>query len=126
VRFEVVAAFTIGLLLPVLETCRRGIGHWGVEFTTMFEDYVAGALLLIGAWASYRGRSWGAVFLVLAWGYVTGLMSSSFWYQLEETLRQSASEPNNLLVVIVKFLLWSTCVVSLVLSFRRVLRGRDA
>lgn len=85
-RFEVIAAFAIGALLPLLETYRRGIGYWGVEFTTMFEDYVAGALLLIGGWASYRARHWGATFLVLAWGYVAGLMGSSFWSQLEETL----------------------------------------
>lgn len=118
-RFEVSAAFVIGILLPLLETVRRGIGHWSVEFTTMFEDYVAGALLLIGAWAAQRARSWGAIFLVLAWAYVAGLMGSSFWSQLEETLRQTASEPHNPLVVIVKFLLWGTCVVSLILSFRR-------
>ena len=48
----------------------------------------------------------GPMFLLLAWAYVTGLMSSSFWYQLEETIRQTASEPNNGLVVSVKFLLW--------------------
>lgn len=125
-RFEVIAAFAIGILLPVLETCRRGIGYWGVEFTTMLEDYVAGALLLIGAWASHRTRRWGAAFLLLAWGYFTGLMSSSFWYQLEETVRHTTSEPNNLLVLIVKFLLWTTCVVSLALSFRRVLPERAA
>ena len=125
-KFEVTAAFTIGTLLPVLETCRRGIGYWGVEFTTMFEDYVAGALLLVGAWASYRARYWGVMFLVLAWAYVAGLMSSSFWSQLEETLRHTASEPHNLLVVIVKFLLWGTCVASLALSFRRATRARPA
>lgn len=118
-RFEVAAAFVVGILLPILETARRGISHWAVEFTTMFEDYVAGALLLIGAWAAYRQRSWGAVFLVLAWGYFTGLMSSSFWWQLEDTVRRTAAEPNNLLVLVVKLLLWSTCVVSLVLAVRR-------
>ncbi|MFY9619050.1 MAG: hypothetical protein WAM70_18680 [Pyrinomonadaceae bacterium] len=117
-RFEVIAAFIVGALLPVLETCRRGINHWTVEFTTMFEDYVAGALLLIGAWASYRARSWGAMFLLLAWAYFTGLMSSSFWYQLEETIRQTSSEPNNFVVIVVKFLLWATCVTALVFSFR--------
>ena len=119
-RFEVTAAFVIGLLLPVLETARRGIGHWAIEFTTMFEDYVAGALLLFGAWATSRARPWGSTFLLLAWAYFTGLMSTSFWYQLEETLRQIVSEPNNVVVLVVKFLLWLTCVVSLVLSFRRV------
>ena len=125
-RFEVVAAFAIGILLPLLETCRRGISHWRVDFTTMFEDYVAGALLLVGGWASYRARRWGALFLVLAWAYVTGMMGGSFWYQLEDTLRGAASEPNNLLVVIVKFLLWATCVVSLLFSFRSASHARGA
>ena len=125
-RFEVVAAFAMGILLPVLETCRRGVSYWGVEFTTMFEDYVAGALLLIGGWASSRVLPWGDVFLLLAWAYVAGLMGSSFWSQLEETLRQTASEPHNLLVVVVKFLLWGSCVVSMILSFRRVVRARAA
>jgi len=119
-RFEVAAGFIIGLLLPVLETARRGIGHWTVEFTTMFEDYVAGALLLIGAWATFRARSWGSTFLLVAWAYFTGLMSSSFWWQLEETLRRTASEPNSLLVLMVKFVLWSVCVASVILSFRTV------
>jgi hypothetical protein len=121
-RFEVIAAFIIGIMLPVLETGRRGIGFWAVDFTTMFEDYVAGALLLVGAWAAYRARSWGSLFLLLAWAYVTGLMSSSFWGQFEETIRQTASEPNNFLVVIVKFGLWGTCVASLILSFRCAMR----
>ena len=53
-RFEVVAAFALGVLLPVLETVRRGITYWTVDFTTMFEDYLGGALLLTGAWAVYR------------------------------------------------------------------------
>ncbi len=126
VRFEVIAAFAIGILLPLLETCRRGISHWSVDFTTMFEDYVGGALLLIGGWASYRARPWGALFLVLAWAYVTAMMGSSFWSQLEDTFRHTIAEPNNLLVVIVKFLLWGTSFVSLVLSFPRALHGRVA
>lgn len=122
-RFEVIAAFVVGAMLPVLETCRRGIGYWSVDFTTMFEDYVAGALLLIGGWAAYRGRSWGSVFLLLAWAYFTGLMSSSFWSQLEETLRQTASEPNSSVVLVVKLLLWATCVASLIFSFRNATKS---
>ena len=125
-RFEVIAALVVGALVPILETCRRGFGYWDVEFTTMFEDYVAGALLLIGGWASYRARRWGVTFLLLAWAYFAGLMSSSFWSQLEETLRHTASEPDNLLVVIVKFILWSTSILSLILSFRSALRARAA
>ena len=121
-RFEIIAAFVIGALLPFLETARRGISHWTINFTTMFEDYAGGALLLIGAWAAYRAKRWGAVFLVLAWASVFGLMSSSLSAQLEQTLRQTVSEPNNLVVVAVKFLLWIVCVVSLVLSFRNAMQ----
>lgn len=124
-RFEVIAAFILGILLPVLETARRGISYWAVDFTTMFEDYLAGALLLIGAWSTYRRRSWGPIFLVLAWASLSGLLGSSFWGQLEETLRHTASEPNNVLIVVVKFLLWSTCVTSLVLSFRRAIQSES-
>ena len=124
-RFEIIAAVVMGVLLPVLETARRGISHWTIDFTTMFEDYLAGALLLIGGWAAYRAKSWGTVFLVLAWASFSGLMTSSFLGQLEETLRQTASEPNNLLVVVVKFLLWSVCVASLVLSFRTATQTRS-
>ena len=117
-RFEIIAAFVIGALLPVLETARRGLGHWAINFTTMFEDYLGGALLLIGAWAAYRAKWWGALFLALAWGSISGLMTSSFIAQLEATLRGTATEPNNLLVVLVKFLLWTVCLISVVLSFR--------
>ena len=124
-RFEIIAAFAIGALLPVLETARRGIGHWAVNFTTMFEDYLGGALLLIGAWAAYRAKSWGAMFLALAWGSISGLMTGSFIAQLEATLRQTATEPHNMVVVLVKFLLWTICMISLVLSFRTALRTRD-
>lgn len=123
-RFEVVAAFTLGALLPVLETVRRGITHWTVNFTTMFEDYVGGAVLLIGAWAAYQRKTWGAMFLALAWGSIAGLMTSSMVAQLEGTLRQTATEPHNLVVLVVKLLLWTTCIVSLVLSFRSALQRR--
>ena len=125
-RFEVTAALVIGLLLPLLETARRGIAHWGVDFTTMFEDYLGGAVLLIGAWAAYRAKAWGATFLVLAWASISGLMTSSFVSQLEDTIRQTVAEPNNAVVVSVKFLLWVTCVTALVLSFRSAMKARSS
>ena len=124
-RFEIVTAFVIGAFLPVLETARRGIGHWTVNFTTMFEDYIGGALLLLGGWAAYRAKSWGDVFLLMAWGSICGLMTSSFLAQVEATLRATATEPHNLVVVVVKLLLWSVSMASLVLSFRSATQTRS-
>ncbi len=124
-RFEVFAAFAVGLLLPILETCRRGVSEWSVDFTTMFTDYFAGALLLVGAWATYKSRTWGALFLVVAWAWVTSMMSLSLWDQIESSLRQTVTEPHNSSVIIVKFGLWSICLLSLVLSFKRASLVRD-
>jgi hypothetical protein len=126
VRLEIKAAFALGILLPALETCRRGVSEWGVDFTTMFTDYLAGALLLIGGWAAYRARPWGALLLVVAWAWVAGMMSGSLLDQVEGTLRNTNTEPHNLLVVVVKFLLWSTSVLALVLSFQKSSRERVA
>jgi len=123
-RFDVGAALAVGVLLPALETVRRGVGEWAVDFTTMFEDYVAGALLLTGAWAVRRERKWGRLFLVVAWSYVTGMMSSSVWYQLEETVRGSVSEPP--VVLVVKGSLWGACVLALISAFRFIMRDRAA
>jgi len=117
-RFEVGAAFVIGVLLPVLETCRRGLDHWLVDSTTMLEDYVAGLLLLFAATISVRGKRNALLWLVLAWGAVTGMMTSSFISQLESTLRGGELEPRNGLVLFVKFLLWGTGMLSLVFSSR--------
>lgn len=51
-------------------------------------------------------------------------MTSSFLAQLEATLRGTATEPNNLVVVLVKFVLWSISMTSLVLSFRSATHPR--
>lgn len=125
-RFEVLAAFAVGILLPSLETVRRGVAHWRIDFTTMFEDYVGGALLLAAGWAAHRAKPWSGTFLVLAWAYVTGMMGGSFWSQIERTLRGTSAEPNNLLVVAVKLLLWGTCGLALIASFRNACRTRGS
>jgi hypothetical protein len=119
-RFPVIAAYAVGVLLPTLETVRRGPGHWRISVATMFEDYVAGLLLLLAAVAASRARPHAPALLLAAWAYVTGMMSSSFWYQLEATLRGADLEPDHLTVLAVKLLLWTTCLAGSVLSLRQV------
>jgi hypothetical protein len=114
-RFEAKAAWAIGILLPALETYRRGFGHWRVEFTTMFEDYLAALLLLAAGWAAYRRhRAETALF--------TSLMTISFVDQVEVTVRGIDIEPQNTDVLVVKFLLFAVSVAATVQSFRRCVR----
>jgi hypothetical protein len=124
-RFEAKAALAIGILLPVLETYRRGLGHWGVEFSSMFEDYLAGALLLAGAWAAYRRHFSQGALLLAAWAWVTGMMTISFVDQVEVTIRGVDLEPMNTDVLVVKFLLLATSAAALLGSFRFVSGARD-
>jgi len=124
-RFEAKAAIAIGILLPVLETYRRGIGYWGVDFTTMFEDYLGGALLLAAAWAAHRRTSFHAPLLLTAWASVTGMMTLSFIGQVEETIRGVDLEPMNTDVLVVKLILLVICAVALFRSFQLCKTGAD-
>jgi hypothetical protein len=124
-RFEARAALVVGILLPVLETYRRGLDEWRVDFTTMFEDYLAGALLLAAAWAAYRRHSSHVALLIVAWSCVTGMMTISFVDQVEVTLRGTNLEPQNTDVLVVKLLLLAVSAVALLRSFRRVSGPRE-
>ncbi|HKR59696.1 MAG TPA: hypothetical protein VJS64_08165 [Pyrinomonadaceae bacterium] len=95
------------------------MSEWSVDFTTMFTDYLAGALLVVGAWAACRAKLWGSLFLVVAWAWTTGMMVGSFLDQLEGTIRDTITEPHNPVVLVIKFLLLAISVVSLIISCRR-------
>lgn len=103
-RFEVLAALSLGVLLPTLETVRRGFAHWSVNFTTMFEDYFAGmALLAAAAGTAWRAR-WAPGWMVVTWSGVTFMMLSSTVNQVERQLRDDL-EPHSLVVLVIKLLL---------------------
>lgn len=121
-RFAAPAAALLGLAFPVLETARRGFGFWLVRPVTMLEDYVAGALLLWGALALARRSPSGWIVMLAAAAYATGMMSSSFWNQLEAQFKGEAWEPNQALVVAVKALLWGLPLLLTVLAARALAR----
>ena len=124
-RFEVAAAFVMGLLLPLLETIRRGVGHWAVEATTMLEDYLAGVVLLSAGWAAVRGSRFSDRLLLVAWSGVATMMTISLIGQVEETLRGADLEPYNSVVIVFKLLLWTVSAIALVRSFRRTSPSRS-
>jgi hypothetical protein len=125
-RFAVPAAAILGILFPVLETVRRGFGAWLITPVTLLEDYVAGALLLWAAIAVFRRWPSGWVVMLAACAYTTGMMSSSFWNQLEAQLKGVTWEANQTLIVMIKMILWGLPLVITVLSAQVVLGAASA
>lgn len=115
-RFELVAAYVMGVGLPLLEVMRRR-----TNFSTIsgyVDDFIAGALLLYAARAVSKGRLGGEVLLVLAWGVLSGGLYNSFFGQLESTAAVDVGGLPNMTVVVIKGVLYAISLAGLVLSTR--------
>jgi len=113
-RFELVAAYVMGVALPLLEVLRRR-----TNFDTIsgyVDDFIAGGLLLYAARAVSRGKPRGQVLLVAAWAVLCGGLYGSFFSQLG--VARDVSGLPNALVVAIKGLLYAVALVGLVLSVR--------
>jgi hypothetical protein len=123
VRFNVVAAIGLGILLPTLETMRRGMSHWFVNFTTMFEDYLGGLALLACAFGALRGARWAPLALLMVWSGVTFMMLISTVSQLERHFWGDSPEARSGTVLVAKLILWVVCVIALIQSARQLPPG---
>ncbi len=115
-RFELVAAYVMGVALPVLEVLRRR-----TNFETIsgyVDDFIAGGLLLYAARAVSRQKSSGPVLLVAAWAVLCGGLYGSFFHQLESSASQDVSGLANVTVVLIKGVLYAVALVGLVRSVR--------
>ena len=115
-RFEIVTAYIMGIALPVLEVLRRR-----TNFETIagyVDDFIIGGLLLYAARAASLQRPNGRVYLVAAWAILCGGMYGSFFFQIESRAEHDISGLPNTTVVIVKGVIFSIALVSLILSVR--------
>jgi len=115
-RFELIAAYAMGVALPLLETLRRR-----TNFETIsgyVDDFIAGGLLLYAARAVSRGKPSGPVLLVLAWAVLCGGLYGSFFHQIESGASQDVSGLANTTVVVIKGALYLIALTGLVLSTR--------
>ncbi len=115
-RFEVGAAYALGILLPVLEVLRRG-AHV-VSIASYVDDFLVGGLLLIAARTVSAGRAWGPPLLIAAWAVLCGGLYYSFFGQLERGAGVDASGFPNHVVVAIKGALYIIALVSLVRAMR--------
>lgn len=79
-RFSRGLAWIFGIGTPLVETIRRW-GTWFEYLPATLDDYVLGALLVAGAWASGRRKSYGDRLLAAAWGFTCGMGFSSVFMQ---------------------------------------------
>jgi hypothetical protein len=124
VRYEVAAAYVMGVGLPMLETLRRR-----TNFETIsgyVDDYIAGALLLYAAHAVTHGKRSGPVLLVVAWAVLSGGLYGSFFWQLESGASHDVSGLPNGTVVAIKGVLYAISLAGLVLSARYAIAKQGA
>ncbi|HYV99555.1 MAG TPA: hypothetical protein VE967_19005 [Gemmatimonadaceae bacterium] len=115
-RFDIVAAYVLGILLPAAETVRRGT-HF-TPIASYADDYIIGALLLAAAHAARIGKPSGNALLVAAWGALCGGLYYSFFGQLESATSTDVSGLPNMTVVVIKGAIYLVALYAIVRSIR--------
>jgi hypothetical protein len=123
-RFELAAAYAMGIALPVLETLRRRTNFETISGYA--DDFIAGGLLLYAARSVSRGRPNGPVLLVLAWAVLCGGLYYSFFGQLEAAADRDVSGLSSSTVIVVKGALYAVALTSLFRSLRAATPGGRA
>ncbi len=115
-RFEVGAAYVLGVLLPVGETIRR----WGrIESITSYaDDLLIGGLLLVAAWSVTRRKTWGNPLLIAVWGVLCGGLYYSFFGQVERGVSTDTSGLANGVVIAIKGAIYVIAIIALVRAIR--------
>jgi hypothetical protein len=116
-RFEIAAAYVLGIILPVLEAARRRTNFENIP--AYVDDFIIGALLLWAARSASGGRPYGRALLAAVWGILCGGLWGSFFGQLENSAPTDISGLANGVVVFVKGVVYVIALVALFLSVRR-------
>lgn len=115
-------AYALSFVFVFGETNRRGLEYFNINATTMLEDYLCGALLLLAAVLCTIGHKLSEKMMVAAWGYATGGMFVPFFAHLEASLRgvtfRSDHPHTETEVVILKGIIWLICLSCLIISLR--------
>lgn len=122
-KFVIFFTYLMGIGLPTLETYRRGFEHWLVHSMTMAGDYLMGAILLAAGISFSYQKNYAVLLLVIAWGYVLGVMNAAFWGHLEGALRGITlcdNDPAELNAIAVKGVMWLIALICVVLCAKNL------
>ena len=122
-RLELLAAYVVGLLLPVAEVTRRRSDFSNLP--AYVDDFLIGGLLLLGALLASRKHLAGNVLLAVAWAAFCGGMYYSFFGQLSQVGDDISGLTNNS-VVWMKGILFGIGIISVIRSAQAVIREARA
>lgn len=96
-------AFFFGVVTPLAETIRRW-GVWWDNPPAFLDDYLLGAFLIAGAWATRKSRSvYARTLLAAAWGFACGMAYSSatfHWFAMRSGQLDPSGLPSQLIFAI--------------------------
>ncbi|NRB17031.1 MAG: hypothetical protein HRU33_05490 [Rhodobacteraceae bacterium] len=114
------ASYLMGAILIVAETLRRGFAYWGVHATTIIEDYISGAFLIIAAVLWFKRSPRAGMVMAAAWAYMIGMMTPTFFSHFEAHLRgvtRILDQPyDDVGAIAMKGVLWLSAVIGLGLT----------
>jgi hypothetical protein len=122
--------YVMAFVFLVGETARRGIGYFSINATTMIEDYLCGALMVLAAWVWFKGYDLALETMAIAWAYATGGMFVPFAAHLEAWLRAETFRPDHphtdIGSVVLKGVIWAVCLGCLIVTAKALLSRRTA
>ena len=113
-------AFGGAVLAPLLDTIR-----WWPHITDLhyffnwFDDYIAGMILLWGAWQVWKSHPNAQHRLIAVWGIATGNMIGSFVSQLHNLDWNDPAPVSSQWVAVVKGVAVLYCYVAMVLAIKK-------
>lgn len=117
-------SYVVGLVFIIGETVKRGPGYFAINATTMFEDYVGGAVLIAAALVWHRRHRMAPTLMAAAWAYSVGGLFVPFFAHLEAALRGYTMRPDqpyqDTASIAIKGVLWLICLVCTYVSLRSV------
>src|SRR5262245_1014182 len=112
-------AWTFGVLLPIVETIRRGWQLGDIRmWPAWFDDIILGAALLYGAWRTSKDALSGQRYLAAAWALTCGMAYGSFFGQLMRVHEPDPSNVPTVWVVAIKGIGFLLSIVALAGSLR--------
>lgn len=109
-RWSSVPALAFGVFLALAEVARNW-GNWQ-WWPFWLVDFVAAALLVVGALLATRGHPRAAQVLAGAWGFTSAMFYMSFWSHIEQFNQPADGNVSQAPLTIIIGVMWAITVIA--------------